>query len=410
MSSFPNQGNYNNYPSGGRGGFKNQRGGFGRGRGGDQGSGRGRGHSDYRPRRDDRNKPQGNQKLCKFFQQGICNKPNCGFVHKYSYNDSITGVQRFTVNAPIASAVVINEEQIAVALVNGSIKIINVYTGSQVLEFPVSGQIQKLYYTANIVINNMPQNFNYLLFGGVSQDGSQLLGGINTQSGNPELFPQGHAGGITDITESCGLIFTGSLDCSVGVWYYNGTQYNFGTLIRPDPSIINQNFITSVKVIGETLLAATNLGYVIGWTYDFKQNSASYLGVLDPIHNGTANCLITFDRYVLSGGQDGRVLCWDSENNFSGWELANTGKARSEISSLLIMSNLRNELHLLLGDANGKIHIFALQGTEAKYISPVHLFKQRVTSLSSYINNSQRISGFVSTSMDQAAAIMQWIK
>lgn len=425
---FPNQTDQNNnrgnFQQQGRGDIQQGRGNYQQGRGDSQ-QARGRGFNRGRGnrargggvqgrgedrRRNDGSRPLG-QKMCNFFQQGICNKQNCTFLHAFTKENDLQLGIRHQAASQINSAVVINEEQIAIALDNIGIQVLNVYTGVPILSFNIQGQVIKLFYTPKVVVSGQPQNFNYLLYGGTNIQNAQLLGGINTSIGSPVEFPIAHLGPISDITEAKGLIFTSSHDCQVGVWYHDGQQYLSGLLIRPDENFTSNCYLTSVRVIGDHLVASTSTGYVIGWSYDFFTNKSSFSGSLEPVHNGLITCLLTHnDQYLLSGSLDGRVIIWDANKNFTGYELANTGKQMTAVESMLFLANTKQEMTFLIGEASGRVQLFKFDASNnIRFQNSIKLHRSRVIALCEYTNTANNILGFLAASQEQGLAILGWV-
>ena len=165
--------------------------------------------------------------------------------------------------------------------------------------------------------------------------------------------------------------------------------------------------VLCLEFVGNVIFAGLANGRIVGWDYNFENNTNQFMGSLSLGHNGRVTCLdVLDDQYLFSGGEDGIVNCWDSQAGFQGGSLLNATKAKPvQISSMLIFKG-QTATFLLLGTNNGKILWYSLQGSEAKFTQPLSYHRKSVTGLLKL--DLEGHLGFISSSIDGLIHVSNW--
>jgi WD40 repeat protein len=336
------------------------------------------------------NKPR----ICMSFQQGSCVNNPCRDQHQYSYNNEIGRLQQVSIGGPVFASNLVNPSQVCVAL-QGRIAIFDLKSGQKVFEVQVQGRTKALEYSEDF-------GQGFIFFAGDTSN-RQLLGGISN-SGGLGHFSECHASGLNCLKVRRNLIFAGSDDGKVSVWYF-AQGFVFGCFLEADPNVQAQ--VLCLEVMNSVVFAGLANGRIVGWEYNFEKNTSQFMGSLNLGHNGRVTSLQTLaDQYLFSGGDDGMVNCWDSQNQYQGGCLLNATKAKPvQISSMLICEG-QTGTFLILGTGNGKILWYNLQGSEAKFMQPLSYHRKSVTGL--LLLDLEGHHGFISTSIDGLIHVSNW--
>ena len=334
-------------------------------------------------------------KICMFFQQGSCTAQACRDLHQYSYNNEIGRLQQVALGSPAFASCLVQNSQVCVAL-QGRVAIFDLKTAQSLAEFQVKGRTKVVSYSEDF-------GQGYIFFAGDANN-RQLIGAINT-AGTIANFAETHSAGVNCMVIRNGLIFVGADDAKVSVWYLNQTSFEFGVFLEIESSLQAQ--VLSLEIVGNFVFAGLANGRIVGWEYNFENNSNKFVGGLSLGHNGRVACLcVLADRYLFSAGEDGIVNCWDSQTGFQGGNLLNATKAKPvQISSMLICEG-QSGTFLLLGTNHGKILWYTLQGSEAKFTQPLSYHRKSITGLLKLDLEGHR--GFISSSIDGLIHVSNW--
>jgi len=382
--------------------------GFNQQAGNPRGRGRGGPYRGHAPRRGSRAK-QGTSKLCKNFQKGTCNNPSCGFLHQFTYDNSLVCITRINANDSVFASALINETQIAVAQRGGIINVFDLSNGQTVGNFKLGANINAMKFTPPYNSEKFPHGVSFLFCGGFLKNKAPYLGCINCLTNETQVLQGGHQSGSVNAVEisSTGLIFSASGDGVVCVWFFNGSEMQFGMTLDVDRNLSKE--ILSLCILNDTILAGNSSGFILGWKYDYTQNVSQFQGVLEPQMNAKVKSIISFqDRFILCAADNGTIYCWDSQKEFAGWQFANVSeKTQVHPESITVTVNRQNETILLVASLSGDVMVYSA-AQEVKFRFKISLHGAQVNNIVPYSNTQAGFLGFITTSKDGQIVLMNW--
>lgn len=234
----------------------------------------------------------------------------------------------------------------------------------------------------------------------VASHSSPYLSKLSIQTGNLQLYFNGHTDTVFSMYLHEEILFSGSADKLIFSWNVNN-----GELIRS--YVGHANWVTSVAILDGDLYSGGDDGYILKWNIDdgqllrtFDLDQRAFVSCLDlrehALYAGSFNAKVTkFDStsgnilksyegknskllslalwksLVISGGDDGEIKIWDSTLDTLGQFVLSA----AHIFGVTCLSVQRN--FLFSGSADGTVKQW-----ELPTLNPVRNFEGKITNIS----------------------------